>query len=373
MPPLNAASVAALAEAKILRCLYVSILWALQLKHYAFTFIRGVMSETALFKLIADGSGNVAARLSEMLGISRQAASSKIARSVRSGLVSKEGAGRGVKYSLVESHRVSREFVRDGLSEDRVWKSLCYPVVADLPENVVSVWQYGLTEMINNAIDHSGSDVVSVSMVRNALYTQAWVADSGEGIFLKIAKALNLYDPRESILELAKGKLTTDPDNHSGEGIFFSSKVFDLFDIRSGSLHFMHDEGLDDILIERPKDAKGTLVVMRLANHSQRTTREVFDRFAAPDEYTFAKTIVPVRLAQHEGEKLVSRSQAKRLTMRFERFMSVILDFAGVEEIGQAFADEVFRVFQNAHPNTHLVPTNMTPPVANMVQRARAI
>ena len=87
-------------------------------------------------------------------------------------------------------------------------------------------------------------------------------------------------------------------------------------------------------------------------------------------KYTFSKTIVPVKLAQHEGEKLVSRSQAKRLTMRFQRFQSVVLDFAGVEEIGQAFADEVFRVFRQAHPGTRLLPINLTQEVRNMVKRA---
>lgn len=331
------------------------------------------MNESTLLYLVADGKGNVAARLAETAGISRQAASTRVSSAVRAGLIARTGVGRGVRYTLAETFRREQEFRRDGLSEDRVWRSLCAPVVADLPPNVRDIWQYGLTEMINNAVDHSGSDTVRVGIVRNALYTQAWVADSGEGIFVKIARALALYDPRESILELAKGKLTTDPDHHSGEGIFFSSKVFDLFDIRSGALHFMHDDGLDDILIERPKDAPGTLVLMRLDNLSKRTTKEIFDKFAAPDDYTFAKTIVPVRLARHEGEKLVSRSQAKRLTMRFERFKSVILDFADVEEIGQAFADEVFRVFQRAHADTRLVPVNMTAAVRQMVSRAKSM
>jgi hypothetical protein len=135
-------------------------------------------------------------------------------------------------------------------------------------------------------------------------------------------------------------------------------------------LHFKHDAWGADVLLERPADAPGTLELMRLANDSARTLQAVFDQFAAPEEYTFAKTIVPVRLAQHEGEKLVSRSQAKRLTMRFERFQTVVLDFAGVEEIGQAFADEVFRVFHQAHPATTLVPINMPPAVEMMFKRA---
>ncbi len=135
----------------------------------------------------------------------------------------------------------------------------------------------------------------------------------------------------------------------------------------------MHsDTRKDDWLIEQPKAATGTSVAMRLMNDSTRTTKEIFDKFATPEEFTFAKTIVPVRLAQHEGEKLVSRSQAKRLIFRFEKFKTVILDFEGVAEIGQAFSDEVFRVFQNAHTDVKLVPVNMTTAVKEMVSRAKA-
>ncbi|MBI4808864.1 MAG: DUF4325 domain-containing protein [Nitrosomonadales bacterium] len=329
-------------------------------------------SMLTLLKLVSDDSKNVAIRLATAQNFSRQAASARLRVAVAQGLITKTGVGRGVEYSLVETSRISEEYNRAGLSEDRVWQSLLAPVVRDLPENVRDIWRYGFTEMVNNAIDHSGSGKIKVWCARNALYTQAWVSDDGEGIFNKIRKALQLYDPREAILELAKGKFTTDPEHHSGEGIFFSSKVFDLFDIRSGSLHFMHDDGRDDLLIERPKNAPGTLVVMRLQNNSKRTTKEIFDKFAAPEEYTFAKTIVPVKLGQYEGEKLVSRSQAKRLIFRFEKFRTVILDFAGVEEIGQAFSDEVFRVFQKAHPNTSLVPVNMSAAVKDMVARAKA-
>ncbi|MBI4740428.1 MAG: STAS-like domain-containing protein [Betaproteobacteria bacterium] len=321
-------------------------------------------------RLAAQGVNGIAAVLSQEFGISRQAAGVRLKTIERSGLLASTGATRNKRYALVDLQAVEANYRRDGLREDIVWRELCAPVVAQFPENVRDIWRYGITEMVNNAIDHSGSPDVIVSMRRNALFTTAAVVDHGEGIFLKIQKALGLYDTREAILELAKGKLTTDPENHTGEGIFFSSRVFDLFDIRSGALHFMHDAGLSDVLIERPKDAAGTLVIMRVDNDSARTTQEVFDTFAAPEEYTFAKTIVPVKLAQYEGEKLVSRSQARRLTMRFERFQTVILDFDGVAEIGQAFADEVLRVFQNAHPNTKLIPTHMTPAVENMVERA---
>jgi len=165
--------------------------------------------------------------------------------------------------------------------------------------------------------------------------------------------------------------LTTDPAHHTGEGIFFASRVFDSFLIRSGNLSFFHHKYPLDLLTERPEGTLGTTVNMWLGNESPRTLKSVFDEFAAPEEYTFSKTIVPVRLAQYEGEKLVSRSQAKRLSMRFERFRHVVLDFAEVVEIGQAFADELFRVFAQAHPQVALTAVNMTHEVERMVQRAK--
>lgn len=323
-------------------------------------------------RLIAEDGRNVGTRLSSSLGITRQAASGRLKKLVRLGYVEASGVTRDRIYSLKPIKEATATYAIPGPSEDIVWRELCAPLLADLPMNVRDIWHYGITEMVNNAIDHSGSPVMRVGMIRNALYTTGWVADDGEGIFLKIQRALNLYDPRESIIELAKGKLTTDPANHTGEGIFFSSKMFDAYDIRSGNLFFMHDDGKLDILTEREKGNHGTLVMMRIDNDSQKTTKDVFDRFSSPDEYTFDKTIVPVRLAIHEGEKLVSRSQAKRITMRFEKFRHVIFDFEGVSEIGQAFADEIFRVFQNAHPSILMAPANMTAAVNDMVNRARS-
>ena len=321
-------------------------------------------------KLIAKDGRNVGSRLSKYFGITRQAASGRLRKLVRLGVVEATGTTRDRVYRLKTLSEALSSYDIPGPTEDIVWRELCVPQVADLPENVRDIWHYGITEMVNNAIDHSGSPVMRVGMVRNALYTSAWVSDDGEGIFHKIQRALNLYDPREAIIELAKGKFTTDPENHTGEGIFFSSKMFDAYDIRSKNLFFMHDDGEMDVLAERDRPGDGTLVMMRIDNASMRTTKEVFDQFSTPDEYTFDKTIVPVRLAIHEGEKLVSRSQAKRITMRFEKFRHVILDFAGVSEIGQAFADEIFRVFQASHPNVLMAPMNMTNAVKDMVNRA---
>ncbi len=74
-------------------------------------------------------------------------------------------------------------------------------------------------------------------------------------------------------------------------------------------------------------------------------------------------------LLKYEGEQLISRSQAKRLVARIDQFQEVILDFKGITSIGQAFADEVFRIYRREHPNVHIYPINFTPEVIGMIKR----
>jgi hypothetical protein len=225
--------------------------------------------------------------------------------------------------------------------------------------------------MVNNIIDHSESSDAVVSVVHTISKIEFVICDHGVGIFEKITKALGLEDHRHAILELTKGKVTTDPEHHTGEGVFFTSRMFDAFSIHSGDLYFSHFND-DDWLIEvHDEYLQGTDIVMKIDPDSERTTTETFDKFATEhDGYGFTRTHVPVKLAIYEGEKLVSRSQAKRLLGRFDRFKEVFLDFDGVDTIGPAFADEIFRVFAAQHPGTNLMWANTNEDVKKMITRA---
>jgi len=57
---------------------------------------------------------------------------------------------------------------------------------------------------------------------------------------------------------------------------------------------------------------------------------------------------------------------------RVERFKTVLFDFSDVPTIGQAFADEIFRVFAASHPKIELVPTRANSEVKGMIDRARS-
>ena len=81
---------------------------------------------------------------------------------------------------------------------------------------------------------------------------------------------------------------------------------------------------------------------------------------------------VPLRLATFGDESLISRSSGRRVLSRAEKFDEVTLDFSGIRTVGQAFADEIFRVFQRNHPEVILRPINANTQITSMISRARS-
>jgi len=300
-------------------------------------------------------------------GISKPTAAKFLNQLVSEGIIEMKRKGRYPDYSLITKEYFFTYKLKDKLEEDVILRKDILPLLSDVQENVQRIVQYCFTEMVNNVIDHSNADIMNVEVDLNALNIEILIRDNGIGIFNKIQKALGLEDPKYSILELAKGKFTSDPERHSGEGIFFSSRLCDKFMILSGGLFFSgHHE--NDWLLEKPNSTLGTAVSMVIEKKSNLNISDIFNEYADPDKQPgFYKTRIPVKLMEYEGELLLSRSQAKRLITRFDKFLEVILDFQGVTEIGQAFADEVFRVFRNMHPNVHLVPINCSPAVQRMI------
>ena len=103
---------------------------------------------------------------------------------------------------------------------------------------------------------------------------------------------------------------------------------------------------------------------------TERTTKEIFDEYTS-DDFVFNKTKITVHLAKdYLGHDFVSRSLAKRILMNVEKFKIIVLDFENIDNIGQGFADEVFRVFKNKNPDITIVPINMNEEIEFMVNRA---
>lgn len=307
--------------------------------------------------------------------VSRQHVHAHMNSLINEGIIRQEGKTSGVKYYLKVLIDEKFNFnTSEDREEHKVWDKYISRLIDRFPKNVRDICHYGFTEMYNNIIDHSGSKGASVSLSIIQKKITIGIVDSGVGIFQKIKSAFNMDDERDAILELSKGKLTTDPENHTGEGIFFTSRVFDEFKVLSGGLYFSHDLTKDWIQL-LDKNDKGTGIRMSINTKSNRKIAEVFDAYSIDTDQegipAFNKTIIAVDLVRYGNENLVSRSQAKRLLTRLENFKEVVLSFKNVDMIGQAFADEIFRVYQNSNPNIIISWINTNKAVKGMILRAK--
>jgi biotin operon repressor len=190
-----------------------------------------------LVENLSDHPSDIVRVTAEKFGCTRQAVHRHLQRLIAEGAVLESGNTRSKQYQLAPLAQWHKQYeLATTLAEDAVWRGDVAPLLGKLPENVRGIWHYGFTEMFNNVIDHSGARRVLLSLVRTAATTTVDIYDDGVGIFKKIQAALGLADERHAVLELAKGKFTTDPANHSGEGIFFTSRMFDRFVIASGEV-----------------------------------------------------------------------------------------------------------------------------------------
>jgi anti-sigma regulatory factor (Ser/Thr protein kinase) len=313
--------------------------------------------------------------------ISRQGAAKHLRELVAEGKLLKEGSTHNAKYlpfSKSKTAQSSREkpfsltHRLKGLEEDKVFSDMArkLSLKRKLSDSAFSIVNYAFSEMLNNAIDHSkGLSVrVEVRFANGSLEFE--IRDKGIGTFESVRKKFKLKNHLEAAEHVLKGKQTTAPAQHSGQGIFFTSRIADQFALESRKLKLdvnneIHDVGLVDVPWVR-----GARVTFRIKRKSKKNLKALFDEYSN-SEYEFDKTEIKIRLTKPEGD-YVSRSEAKRLLFGLEKFKRIVIDFKGVAGVGQGFADEIFRVFQKARPQIQIEPINMLESVAFMVKRANA-
>lgn len=82
------------------------------------------------------------------------------------------------------------------------------------------------------------------------------------------------------------------------------------------------------------------------------------------------KTWIPLKETCPYGEP-IARSQARKVVYGLEQFKQVEFDCSGIDFMGQGFADEVFRVFQNKYPDIQLEVTNANETVLGMIKHVK--
>ncbi|MBF0493107.1 MAG: DUF4325 domain-containing protein [Deltaproteobacteria bacterium] len=317
--------------------------------------------------------------LSSHFQVSPQAIHKHLRELIQAGVVLKQGASRKTTYYVEASSAASlksgpapllKTYTNKNLKEDEVYRELSskYVSLKTLPHSLEQVFIFAFTEMLNNAIDHSKSKKIKIKIDQDKQNICFLIQDQGVGIFHNIQKNKKLNNPLEAIQDLLKGKQTTMPDKHSGEGIFFTSKLADVFWIKSHKKTLILNNLIEDVFIKDNPFCKGTEVYFQISKKSSKDLKSIFLKYSN-SKFEFDKS--HIRISLFANEFYVSRSQAKRVLIGLEKFKVIEFDFKNVESVGQGFADEIFRVFQLQHPHITLIYINAHENVKFMIERAK--
>lgn len=316
--------------------------------------------------------------------VSRQHVSNLISELVDEKKLIKLGSTRSAVYVTPEyldanadelPTRYYRQFENNHLEEHKVMQDIerNFTPYDDLSENVKSIFSFAFSEMLNNAIEHSGSNKIHITIDVHNNELSFVVDDFGIGAFRNIMKKRGLENELEAIQDLLKGKVTTMPKLHSGEGIFFTSKIGDEFLLNSYGYQLIVNNTIDDVFVKKPQGQKqGTRVTFRIDIQTNRHLNDIFKEYTnitSDGDHGFDKTEVRIKLYTQNGVN-ISRSQARRILSGLEKFSIVIMDYDKVDMVGQAFADEIYRVFQDTYPDIQIKNENMVESVRFMVERA---
>lgn len=312
-------------------------------------------------------------QVAQRLRISPAGAGRLLQRLVDLQWLQRSGTLRRPVFTPGAMRQVVRRYPLAGLHEDTPWVQDFLPFFT-LSDPVAQLAQHAFTELLNNAIEHSGGTQVTVSMRQTPQQLQLLVSDDGRGIFDAIGETYRITDPAQAMLELAKGKLSTKPDGHNGRGLFFTARLADIIDLHANAQAFQQrDWQREQWHRTRPACRQGTAVYVAFSLDTDRRLDDVLRRYSLDGQgYGFERTVVPLQLVTGPQLALASRAQARRVALRLQRFRRVELDFDGLASVRHGFADELLRVFRHQHPEVDLVPVNMSPQVAALVGSVQA-
>lgn len=316
--------------------------------------------------------------LVDEIGLGRQTISKHLKNLVESGELIKTGSTKSSVYRMkskneqIDLKKIKLVKKIEGLEEHKVYSELDLRLglKKELNKNAENIGFYAFGEMLNNAIDHSESDRVEIiaEVINGNFYFE--IKDFGFGVFNRIKEYYKLENEYDAVNWLLSGKKTSMPERHSGEGIFFTSKVSDVFSLKSHELKLEINNKKSDTSLSDQRKTKGTVVRFEISCNTKKKLSKYFEDYTDED-FNFNKSKSTIKIVSNTSA--ISRSQAKKLLASMGEFNKIVLDFKDVTEIGQAFCDEVFRVYQERHPKKLITWINANDTIEFMIRRSMRI
>jgi len=193
---------------------------------------------------------------------------------------------------VTEAPIVDRIVSLEGLEEHREAQIALAALSLDDRPIARGVFLHAYSEILNNAIDHSGSILARARVWRASNRIVVEIADDGDGVFAHMRMGLGLPDDFAAIQALTKGKHTTDPTRHPGEGIFFTTKAVEEFKLAANGLEWVVDNPRSDHAVGVSHIQVGTQVRWAIDPDTPRDLPSLFRSYTIDHEFARSRPVV---------------------------------------------------------------------------------
>ncbi len=321
---------------------------------------------------IAERKGKVAAmKLVKKTGFSHAYVHRILQRLVDGGHLYKTGSTKNARYVPATTGSIdkakaginyySRVFKSTrGLDSNKILEELKKKFTfTGIAENAAEVFDYSFTGLLSNAIRHSKTEKLNITVEKKEGVLTFEIRDFGIGIINSIKDKFKLASDEDAVIELIKG---------SQKGIFGPAKGADILTIQTGVKKIIFNNLIDDIFVRTIKPFTGAKILFKINIDSSRNPADILSKDLGNNNVSDAARIFIKLFSQ--GNKYVSRSEARKALDGMGKFKTLILDFKDIENIGQGFVDEVFMVWKRNHPDTKITIENANNDVMFMIKRA---
>ncbi|MBL50895.1 MAG: hypothetical protein CMG57_02920 [Candidatus Marinimicrobia bacterium] len=221
-----------------------------------------------------------------------------------------------------------------------ILKSQILPNLKIVRKNIFEICEYSFRAILVNAMDHAQATKLNYKLFISPTEIHFVLNDNGIGIFEKLNQSLSLNNTKIAAVEIAKGHITTDPENHSGDELMTVIHLFDKVKIDASGIRLVFQNKQNEWNVFASSQQKGTRIHLEIKTNSKRTCQKVFHQIFEK-EYNMVR--IPVNLIREKNEQVNSRIQAQSLLHNIRNISKIEFDFQNIELIGPAFADELVR------------------------------
>ena len=302
-------------------------------------------------------------------GISRQAVLKHMNALIDDNKVMAYGKTRDRRYKLIpqvnynKTILINSEFILQDVVQENFLLHL-----ESLPKNIFQICEYSIEALVNNILEHSHASNLYVKLFLTYSDLNIIISDNGSGLLENIRSKLNLEIVELAALELAKGQITTDLLQNSGEALNTIFHLFDKVKVDSSGYGIVYVSNREQWDIKYSTQKQGTRVHLQINPNSNRTCDKIFQKLFNKKE---RRIRIPISLLKEPNKNsLISKQQARNIFWNIDSITAIQFDFHNIDLIGPAFADELVRQSRSVNRDVIIEWVNHNNTIDLLMKRA---